>query len=208
MSVIHLPGAEVALETLKLLSQWPGDVDAVTRYQTKSWDDERGGYVDSEPHFATYIDCSDTFFWGCGDSEDVTDETIGILASVIDELLPVYHKIAAESKENYTLKSAAQADGYNAWREANPSTDANGWGRSEEFKKIDQQFYSASPYHVDIALTDLFAARVRKLRPQGACYTRYPKRLWHLFDEAGPVRETGIGNPCVPGSYNPDRVVE
>lgn len=45
---------------------------------------------------------------------------------------------------------------------------------------------------------DLFAARVRKMRPQGACYNHYPKELWPLFDECGPQREIGFGNPHSP----------
>jgi len=48
---------------------------------------------------------------------------------------------------------------------------------------------------------DLYAARVRSLRPQGAAYKRYPKEVWHLFDAAGPERETGLGNPYKPGQY-------
>ena len=32
----------------------------------------------------------------------------------------------------------------------------------------------------------LFCARVRKRRPQGACYENLDPRLWHLFDACGP----------------------
>ncbi len=42
----------------------------------------------------------------------------------------------------------------------------------------------------------LFCARVRKLRPQGACYKYIAKEYWHLFDACGPVREAQFGNPC------------
>lgn len=41
---------------------------------------------------------------------------------------------------------------------------------------------------------NLFAARIRKMRPQGAAYPP-DKELWPLFDAAGPVREIGLGNP-------------
>ncbi|MBT0771748.1 hypothetical protein KIH74_22600 [Kineosporia sp. J2-2] len=44
-------------------------------------------------------------------------------------------------------------------------------------------------------LGDLYAARVRKLRPQGACYPYYPESIWKLFDACGPEREVGMGNP-------------
>lgn len=42
---------------------------------------------------------------------------------------------------------------------------------------------------------ELFAARKRKLRPQGACYKHLPEVLWPLFDAAGPARETDLFNP-------------
>lgn len=42
---------------------------------------------------------------------------------------------------------------------------------------------------------ELFAARVRKMRPQNACYRNIPSRYWKLFDECGPEREVGLGNP-------------
>lgn len=41
----------------------------------------------------------------------------------------------------------------------------------------------------------LWVARMRELRPQGAFYQAIDKRLWSLFDEAGPEREVGFGNP-------------
>jgi len=48
--------------------------------------------------------------------------------------------------------------------------------------------------------TMLWCARVRKQRPQGAAYPD-ERELWPLFDECGPERETGFGNPCKPGEY-------
>jgi hypothetical protein len=49
----------------------------------------------------------------------------------------------------------------------------------------------------------LYCARAKKMRPQGAAYSYIPKELWPLFDECGPKRELGIGNPYAPGEYNP-----
>lgn len=49
----------------------------------------------------------------------------------------------------------------------------------------------------------LFAARVRKQRPQGAAYP--PNRaLWPLFDACGPEREIDHGNPYPRGGKNAD----
>ena len=41
----------------------------------------------------------------------------------------------------------------------------------------------------------LYACRHEKMRPQGAIYEHLEKRFWPLFDECGPKRETGFGNP-------------
>jgi len=41
----------------------------------------------------------------------------------------------------------------------------------------------------------LYAARKREMRPQGAMYQHIPEGVRHLFDECGPERETGFGNP-------------
>lgn len=42
---------------------------------------------------------------------------------------------------------------------------------------------------------ELYCCRVRKMRPQGAYYQHLDKELWPLFDECGPERAVGIGNP-------------
>ena len=53
-----------------------------------------------------------------------------------------------------------------------------------------------SPYYLPISFAgELFCARVRKMRPQGACYYIYPPELGPLFDACGPAREIGLGNP-------------
>lgn len=41
----------------------------------------------------------------------------------------------------------------------------------------------------------LFCCRVRKMRPQGACYRSIHPDIRHLFDACGPARGTGFGNP-------------
>jgi hypothetical protein len=42
---------------------------------------------------------------------------------------------------------------------------------------------------------DLFAARKRGMRPQGACYKHIPQSLWVLFNAAGPERAVDLLNP-------------
>lgn len=47
---------------------------------------------------------------------------------------------------------------------------------------------------------ELFCARLRGERPQGAAYPK-DRRLWPLFDACGPERTKGHGNPYAPGEY-------
>lgn len=56
----------------------------------------------------------------------------------------------------------------------------------------------ADPVFGTIYAAELFAARVRKMRPQGATYTPNNKFMWPLYDACGPKRDTdkeAFGNP-------------
>jgi hypothetical protein len=52
----------------------------------------------------------------------------------------------------------------------------------------------------DMYAVDLFAARIRGMRPQGAAYPKRPAlaATHALFDACGPERATGLGNPRRP----------
>jgi hypothetical protein len=41
----------------------------------------------------------------------------------------------------------------------------------------------------------LFCARVRKMRPQSACYPKDEPQMWPLYDACGPPRDVDFGNP-------------
>jgi len=91
---------------------------------------------------ATFLaKCSDVFWWGTADCEEITEENIGVLEQACADLAATGVPAAAAC-------------------------------------------HSA----------ELFAARVRGMRPQGAAYPTDPA-LWPLFDACGPERETGLGNP-------------
>jgi len=47
---------------------------------------------------------------------------------------------------------------------------------------------------------ELFCARKRKMRPQGAMYKYFDEIVWPLFDSCGPYREACLGNPVASGS--------
>ena len=97
-----------------------------------------GGNYDDPATF--FINCSDTFWWGTADGEDVTPENIDAL-----------EKALADCK-------------------------------------------TAHPTLGHIYGTELFACRIRGLRPQGAAYPKEPE-LWPLFDACGPERAVEFGNP-------------
>jgi len=48
----------------------------------------------------------------------------------------------------------------------------------------------------------LYCARKMKERPQGAYYSLIPEKYWSLFNEAGPEKEVGFGNPYAIGEYD------
>lgn len=89
-------------------------------------------------------------------------------------------------------KATAHA-AYEKFLADNPDATTGAWRFSPEFAAVqEEQIYP----HKFAPVGDLFAARVRGMRPQGAAYkVRYDKSIWHLFNECGPERETGPGNP-------------
>lgn len=50
----------------------------------------------------------------------------------------------------------------------------------------------------DMYAVDLYAARLRGMRPQGAAYPKERAATQALFDACGPERPTGLGNPRKP----------
>ncbi len=56
----------------------------------------------------------------------------------------------------------------------------------------------------EVWASELYAARQRGMRPQGAAYPIEPD-LWPLFDACGPERETELGNPHPHPSKTPGR---
>lgn len=72
-----------------------------------------------------------------------------------------------------------------------------------ELKKSFEDVASISP-DADYYGAELYCARRRKMRPQGAAYPE-DKALFPLFNACGEKRETGLGNPCRPGEYKRGR---
>lgn len=65
----------------------------------------------------------------------------------------------------------------------------------EECAELEKTLPKNSHMFPRLYADELFAARMRKMRPQGDSYEMYPPVMWHLFDACGPVRDVGMGNP-------------
>ncbi len=91
------------------------------------------------------VQCSDVFWWGTADSEQINPEDLDALEA--------------------------------AFRDA-----------------------SAACKNGDVYAPELFCARKRGMRPQGAFYKGMNEALWPLFHACGAERETGLGNPQKPAS--------
>lgn len=64
-----------------------------------------------------------------------------------------------------------------------------------ELKEALDDTYKVAGRPGQVYAGELFVARVRKMRPQGACYERYSSTLRPLFDACGPEREVNFLNP-------------
>ncbi len=172
MDPATLPGGDVALRMLYLRSKHgdlfdkeeDGDAPLVGFYTStyEGWDAHKSEYKRGPMHWVTTLDCSDIFFWGSADSEEVTTETWPLLEQTVADVKVLY--------DRWKPQRGGEDHGGDAFRLAGP-------------------------------LCWLYAARVRKQRPQGASYSYFPRDLWPLFDACGPDRATGLGNPSKPGSY-------
>lgn len=85
-------------------------------------------------------------------------------------------------------------------------SDAFFWGCSDGENVLEEDVDDWVQAWKDYPLNGglLWTARKRQMRPQGAYFTSIAKTHWHLFEEAGPKRETGFGNPAEPGQYHPE----
>lgn len=105
-----------------------------------------------------FINCSDLFFWGCADSEEITEENLPRLETLAEEL-------EAMGKVKYPRTHSVTGE----------------------------VTYGDLP--ATIWIEEIFCARERQMRPQGACYERWPQEIRDLCNAAGPPRDIDFGNP-------------
>jgi len=119
-----------------------------------------------------FVNCNDLFWWASADCERLTPESIGMWEQAYSDLDAL---LPAEPR---TAENQTDGPVREAWL-------ARGTRRISIMSCVDW----------------LFCARVRGMRPQGACYPKDAPEVWPLFDACGPERPTGHGNPCKPGEY-------
>lgn len=171
------------------------------RHTFRPYDEETGKWVDApEGVFQTFLGCSDTFFWGSADCEEVTVETWPILLATLNDVRPLWSAANARDTEALMASPAKAKAEYEA---AHPDREDREWW-AEDGQRAQPHAPQSDLFTADrlvATFADLYAARVREMRPQGACYSRYPEEAWPLFHAAGPEREVGHGNPYRPGEY-------
>lgn len=83
-------------------------------------------------------------------------------------------------------------------------SDVFAWGGAdaeditpERLPLLEQAYADLKAVGSEEYMPDLYAARIRGMRPQGAAYPK-TRRAQALFDACGPEREIGLGNPKRP----------
>lgn len=65
----------------------------------------------------------------------------------------------------------------------------------ETLPVLEQAFAELKPLDGDGYLAELYAARIRRMRPQGAAYPDFSAPVQKLFNACGPERALGFANP-------------
>jgi hypothetical protein len=214
MKMTELQGAEIALRALELKGRleddgwFAGDYELSTTFRDWDYDPQNvqaneNGIVKIDPQFSTWVDCSDTFMWGSADAEELTEENFGILMKTIHDLKPLVSAAQVLDQEATGRNHELYKQAYAAYQLAYPNkADRAFWdehGNPKQYE-VPKGEYTGRAQRLRRSVSDLFVARVRNMRPQGAAYkVRYPEEIWGLFNAAGPEREVGLGNPRHPG---------
>ncbi|MER6492651.1 hypothetical protein [Streptomyces griseorubiginosus] len=120
--------------------------------------------------------------------------------------------------------AAADAHGELLWHIADgqPQFSANvsdvfAWGGAdcepitpETLPVLEQALADLRAIGAEDFVADLYAARLRQMRPQGAAYPSGTHKAWRevsaLYDACGPERELGLGNPKPAPAHQPAAV--
>jgi hypothetical protein len=217
MNDYYPPSAAVLLDVIKLrdtLGQMGEDFfgELEFGYRTSRWDENlRDWEKVPDGFFFVSLNCSDAFFWGSSDEEEITEETWPILLQTIEDLRPIYAEAQRLDDESRERSNQANHESYVKYEADHPDKEDREWwdeqGNPRQYVPAWRQpenrneLWTGRANAMSAAFGELFAARVRGVRPQGASYSLYPRATWPLFDACGPKRETGLGNPYEPGEY-------
>lgn len=193
-------GSDVMTRVVKLLTSEVGDDLLRTVDPHFSWHkaDKNYDYTYSGIHTLIYPTDS-LFFWGGGDVIEVTEDNFPLLAEAYNEILPSYLVAGITDDQLWAKDKDVCAAAYKQHLDMCDGADVDEHGNHKAYKRPPYPKTTQKSYALMIG--DLFAAKVKGMRPQGAAYTYIPTDAWDLFDACGPERQTGMGNPYKPGEY-------
>lgn len=173
-------------------AHWPTSVRAAV--------DEEGAPTPSLADFLQVYDEDDNVWWrlSCGHHQNLLDEALERL----DELGLVVRVLALWSDEDLDHEDLLWSVRGDKVTLAVMCSDFFTWGTADSegvdeagFPVLAQAVMDAGAVGCEDWGARLYAARRRRMRPQGACYEHIPEVLWPLFDACGPEREIDMFNP-------------
>lgn len=131
-----------------------------------------------------------------GDISNSTLRSVLAAAAGDHEHLPVWWRLTSPG-DGSGLRLFAWCNDFFSWGSADlePINDTNVATLREAIRDTRLATYDAPPNRNRIEGWLLFCARSRHERPQGAYYPSLHPETWPLFDDAGPSRAVGFGNP-------------
>lgn len=138
------------------------------------------------------------------EKDDVADAVLGVFRSELDQLDFLRAAVDLIRRADiFSEEILLCLDGDRVSINVNVS-DVFAWGGGdaeeitpERLPVLEQAWRDCRAVDADEWIVELYAARVRGMRPQGAAYPKEPG-IAALFDACGPERPIGLGNPRKP----------
>jgi hypothetical protein len=143
---------------------------------------------------------------GRGPHERLADAALAVVQPMLDQLQFLHALLALSSRIDLGEQLMLHTDGQQIHASVNIS-DVFWWGGAdaedvtpETLPALERAYTDLRAIHptADMYTAELYAARLRGMRPQGAAYPKERAATQALFDACGPERPTGLGNPHRP----------
>lgn len=155
----------------------------------------------------------DHYYWGCamcrGEADTLADAVHGVVQAELDQL--DFLRAAVDLIRRADLGGDEILLGLRGQQIsiAVNVSDVFAWGGAdaeditpEHLPVLERAWLDCKVADAEEWTVELYAARVRGMRPQGAAYPK-EAAVAALFDACGPEREVGLGNPRKPPTTTP-----